>query len=118
VHFYGHSLFTTDELIAQDPELMLRFLRAALRGWHYAVENPDTVGELVQQHNPKADPALEVMRAVTLLPLVNTGEDHIGWMQPARWAAMAETLRAQDVLSGTLDITTVYDLTFLEQIYQ
>jgi NitT/TauT family transport system substrate-binding protein len=51
------------------------------------------------------------------LPLVNTGEDHIGWMKPEIWTGMAQTLREQGVLTQTVDVTQVYTMQFLEETY-
>jgi len=52
------------------------------------------------------------------LPLVNTGEDHIGWMTPEIWAGMETILRQQGVLEAPLDVTAVYTTRFLEAIYR
>jgi len=51
------------------------------------------------------------------LPLINTGEDYIGWMKPEMWAAMEETLREQGVLTSPLDVESAYTLQFLQEIY-
>jgi NitT/TauT family transport system substrate-binding protein len=118
VHFYGHTLFATDDLIAQNPDLVLRFLRATLNGWNYIIQNPTEDGKLVAVYNPKADVALENMRMNVMLPLVNTGEDYIGWMKPEIWSGMEKTLREQSVLAKPLDVTEVYTLQFLQQIYK
>jgi NitT/TauT family transport system substrate-binding protein len=118
IHFYGDVLITTDELIAQDPDLVQRFTRALLNGWTYAVENPETIGGFVQKYNPDAEEALENARMIASLPLVNTGEDHIGWLKPEVWASMAQTLREQDILTDPLDIEQVYTLQFLEEVYR
>jgi NitT/TauT family transport system substrate-binding protein len=118
IHFYGDTLFTTDDLIASDPDLVLRFLRATLKGWTWAVENPGQVGALVVKYQPDADAKLETAKMTASLPLVNTGEDFIGWMRPEVWAGMEKTLREQGVLTNTLDVEQVYTLQFLEEIYE
>lgn len=118
IHFYGDVLITTDKLIAQDPDLVQRFTRAVLQGWTYAVENPESIGEFVQKYNAKADKALENARMLASLPLINTGEDYIGWMKPEVWAGMERTLREQGVLSQALDVEQVYIMQFLEEIYK
>lgn len=118
IHFYGDVLITTDDLIAQNPELVQRFTRAVLKGWTYAVEHPAEVGAIVVKYNPKLDPTLETDKMAASLPLVNTGEDYIGWMKPEIWAGMEQTLRAQGVLTQPLTVDDVYTLQFLEQIYQ
>ncbi len=117
IHFYGDVLITTDDLIAKNPDLVQRFTRAALKGWTYAVENPAAIGAFVQKYKLDADVALENAKMTASLPLVNTGEDFIGWMRPGVWAGMEKTLREQGVLTNTLEVEQVYTLQFLEEIY-
>jgi NitT/TauT family transport system substrate-binding protein len=117
IHFYGDILITTDDLIAKDPGLVQRFTRATLKGWTYAVEHPESVGVFVQKYNQDANPELEVAKMTASIPLVNTGEDFIGWMKPEVWDEMERTLREQGVLSNSLDVSQVYTLRFLEEIY-
>ena len=118
IHFYGDVLIATDELIAQDPDLVRRFTRALLKGWAYTVESPETSGEFVQKYNPDAEKSLENARMIASLLLVNTGEDHIGWMKPEVWSGMERTLREQGVLTQALDVEQVYTMQFLEEIYK
>ena len=44
---------------------------------------------------------------VAAMPLINTGEDFIGWMKPNIWADMEQTLRKQSGVMKPLDITQV-----------
>lgn len=117
VHFYADSIFTSDALLAQNPDLALRFLRATLQGWRYAVEHPDEMGPLVAQYAPQADAGIETAKMTAALPLINTGEDQIGWMKPEAWARMAATLHEQGVLAQPADPAAAYTMQFLEAIY-
>jgi len=117
IHFYGDALVTTDDLITKDPDLVLRFLRATLKGWSFAVENPAAIGAIVAAYNTELDPDLEIAKMAASIPLVNTGEDFIGWMKPETWAGMERTLREQGLLAAPLDVTQAYTLDFLKQIY-
>jgi NitT/TauT family transport system substrate-binding protein len=117
-HNYGDTLIATDRLLAEDPDLALRFLRATLKGWTYAIENPDDVGGIVALYNPAADPALENQKMAASLPLVNTGEDFIGWMRLETWTRMEQALRDQGVLIAPLDVSQVFSQQFLEAIYK
>lgn len=117
IHFYADVLITTDDVIEQNPDLARRFLRATLKGWTWAVENSTAVGALVKIHRPEADADLEIAKMTASIPLVNTGEDFIGWMKPEIWASMEKTLREQGILTAPLDVTQVYTLRFLEEIY-
>jgi NitT/TauT family transport system substrate-binding protein len=117
IHNYGDTLVATDDLIAKNPDLVRRFLRATLKGWTYAVENSAAMGQMVLKYNSTADAALENDKMTASIPLVNTGEDHIGWMKPDVWAGMEKTLREQGVLTKTVTITDVYTMQFLNEIY-
>jgi NitT/TauT family transport system substrate-binding protein len=117
VHLTSDNIFTTDDFIAANPELVTRFLRATFKGWTYAVEHPNEVGPLVAKYNPKADVSLETDQMIASLPLINTGQDYIGWMKPDVWAGMEQTLRAQGVLTRPVNVTEVYTMQFLQEIY-
>lgn len=118
VHLYGDTIFATDDFIAKNPDLVRRFLRATLRGWTYAVENPTDIGPMVAKYKPDAVISVENAKMTASIPLVNTGEDYMGWMKPQMWAGMEKTLREQKVLTRPVDVTTVYTMQFLEEIYK
>ncbi len=117
VHFYGDTIFATDDSIAKNPDLVRRFLRATFKGWTYAVENPATIGAMVVKYNPDRDAALENAKMTASIPLVDTGEDTIGWMKPEVWAGMEQTLREQGVLTKPMDVTQVYTMQFVKEVY-
>jgi len=117
IHFYSDTLYATDDYIAANPDLVMRFLRATLKGWTYAIENPTLIAPMVAKYNPNADLKHETAQMTASLPLVNTGEDHIGWMKPEIWNGMERILREQGVLTTTLDVTQVYTMQFLEEAY-
>jgi NitT/TauT family transport system substrate-binding protein len=117
IHFYSDTLFASDDFISQNSDLVLRFTRATLKGWTFAIENPTAVGPMVLKYAPRADVALENAKMTATLPLVHTGEDHIGWMKPEVWTGMEKTLREQGVLTKTLTVADVYTLRFLKEVY-
>jgi NitT/TauT family transport system substrate-binding protein len=117
IHFYGDVIIATDDLIRKNPDLALRFTRATLRGWQYAVEHPEELGSDVKKYYPGADVGLESAKMTTSIPLVNTGDNPIGWMNNETWDGMANTLRAENVLKGPVNVKDVYTLQFLEEIY-
>lgn len=117
IHFYSDTLYARDDYLSTNPELVLRFLRATLKGWTFAIENPNLIAPMVAKYNPKADMQHETTMMTASLPLVNTGEDHIGWMKPEIWAGMEQILREQGVLNQPVDVTQIYTMQFLKEIY-
>ncbi len=47
IDFYGDSLFTTEHLTKENPDLVDRFLEASLKGWRYALENREQLIEKI-----------------------------------------------------------------------
>ena len=117
VHFFNDSIFSTDDFLAANPDLVTRFLRATLNGWRYAIENPDEAASLVEAYNPEVDIAFETDSLIASVPFIHTGEDHIGWMQEDVWQGIYGVLRKQEVLSGTIDVEQVFSMDFLVEIY-
>jgi NitT/TauT family transport system substrate-binding protein len=117
VHFYSDIIFTTDDFVANHPDLVTRFLRATFKGWTYTIENSTEVGNLVAQYNPEADPELENVKMLASLPLINTGEDYIGWMRPEVWEGMVETLETNQAITRPVEAGQVYTVQFLQEIY-
>jgi NitT/TauT family transport system substrate-binding protein len=117
VHSYADTIITTDDMIKKEPDLVLRFLRATLKGWTYAIENSNMVAPIVAKYNPKADLQHETTQMTASIPLVNTGEDHIGWMKPEIWTGMEQVLRKQGIITAPTDVTRVYTMQFLEESY-
>jgi hypothetical protein len=76
------------------------------------------VGSAVQKYNSSADPSLEIQKMLASLPLINTGEDYIGWMRPEIWVGMEQMLRQQGELTSSQEKSQVINMQFLEAIYK
>jgi len=118
VHFYSDSIITTDNLIATNPKLVQKFVRASLRGWSYAIENPEEIPAIVKIYDPKTDSAMDLQKMTASIRLVNTGVDHIGWMQSQIWTDMEQTLFDQKVITQEVNSKDLFDMQFVESIYK
>jgi NitT/TauT family transport system substrate-binding protein len=117
IHMYADTLITTDEMIAQNPELVERFLRATLRGWNKAIEDTDAAIAATMEYALEADIETQTQMMDASVPLIHTGEDQIGWMRAEVWQGMRDILLEQGILDEPVDLDTVYTMEFLESIY-
>ncbi len=117
VHFYADTIFTTDNFITNKPDLVSRFLRATLKGWRWAIENPDDAGLLALNYDPTLSRDLQVAQMLAGIPLIHTGEDQIGWMRSDVWQGMIGWLLEQGSLTESVESDEVYTMEFLQQIY-
>lgn len=58
IDFYGDNLFTTENEIKNHPARVKAFREASLKGWHYALQNPDEIIDLILQKYPPPGRAL------------------------------------------------------------
>ncbi|GAA4784417.1 ABC transporter substrate-binding protein [Microbacterium gilvum] len=77
---YGSSIFTTQELIDSDPELVSRFLQATAKGWEYFGANIDEVAEWIQEFTPDQSIDDVIRSSESLKDFIWTGDavEH-GW---------------------------------------
>lgn len=91
IDFYSDILFTSQAEIDEHPQRAEAFRRASLRGWRYAMDNPEQIIDLLlNQYSVKKSRAhlqfeAQAMRALVLPDLIE-----IGHMNPGRWQRMAE----------------------------
>jgi NitT/TauT family transport system substrate-binding protein len=117
VHFYSDTLVANDALLAENPDLVLRFLRATLRGHQFAIENPEIAIDATMPYAVVQDRDVQLAMLEASIPLIHTGQDHIGWMAPQIWQDMYDILLNYGLLDEPFDITTAYTLQFLDAIY-
>ncbi|HEY5672386.1 MAG TPA: ABC transporter substrate-binding protein [Malonomonas sp.] len=106
INFYGDAVFTSKKLIDENPELVEKFLAATLKGWRYALENPDEMVDYIASSLPRTHPVDDVRRynqfqaeninKHTSYPIVEPG--HIN---PYRWQKMHEALREAGMISSS-----------------
>lgn len=117
IDFYSDTLFTSDTLIEKNPELVQRFLRAALRGWDYAIRNSEEAVDITMKYARIQDRSLQMKMMAAQHPLIYTGEDSIGWMEDRVWQGMHQILFEQGVIQAPLsDIHSAFTNEFVEAI--
>jgi len=113
----GLTYVTSEEILQNQPELLTRFLRGALRGIQYAAEHPDEAIEITLTYTgPETDAAH--MRFMLDAELVDaqselTAENGWGWQSAEQWQALADMLKAQG-LPVEEDISGAFTTQILE----
>ena len=117
VHLYADTIFTTQQMIDENPELVTRFLNATLHGWQAAIEDPAAAVEDTLKYAREADRTLQTEMMDASVPLIFTGQDNIGWMKGDQWQAMYDILLHQHLLDRPFNVGDAYTLEFLDLIY-
>ena len=118
VRFYSDVVMTTDDLITSNPDLAQSFVAATLKGWRFAIENIGQSVDMILKYARIKDPSLQKKMLEAAVPLVHTGEKHIGWMTAEEWAHMYNILLDQKIITSPIDpFKDVFTNAFVEKTY-
>jgi len=106
IDFYSDILFTTEDELRNRPDRVEAMRRATLRGWRYAMDNPEEIIDLlIAKYNVKKTREHLRFEADAMRPLILHDLVEIGHMNPARWQHMADTFHR----AGIIDKKPVLD---------
>jgi len=118
IPFYSDTLVTTDKYLQEKPDIALRFMRASMKGWKVVVENAEEAVEMTMKYTADKDRTFQQDMVEAQMPLVHTGENPIGWMEPQIWQSMYQILVEQKILTEPVhDLQSVYTLDLLYALY-
>jgi NitT/TauT family transport system substrate-binding protein len=87
LELYSNGIAATDDYIAKNPDVLKRFVRAALKGWQFAIANPDKAAadqiQYVATLKPDAIVA-EIKIVADLAVTADTRKNGLGWFDPAK----------------------------------
>ncbi len=121
IDLYTDVLFTTEDTIANRPELVQAFLNASCSGAQWAVDNPDAAADylFLSYGTDMDEQTREVQRQGMLasVPLINPAGSRPCLMTLEAWQVAQEILLAQALLDNRLNLDEVFTLDFLDQFY-
>lgn len=113
----GLAYVSTTEMVAQNPEALGRFARAAIRGIQYARQHPDEAVEIVMRYTgDEADPAHQKFMLQTELADLDsaaTAEHGIGWQTAGQWQALEDMLVQYEAIAAPVPVEEIFTNQFL-----
>jgi NitT/TauT family transport system substrate-binding protein len=110
---YSNSIGTTEEYLTKNPDVVKKFVRAALRGWQYALAHPQEAAQIQLQYVKALNPdiiaeELEILKRVAVTPDVE--KNGFGTV------SMDKMKRTVDFMNNNVEIAG--DKLTAEQIYR
>ena len=118
---YAGLIVTSDKRIAQQPDLVQRFVDASIEGWYsYLNEGPAPGNALIRAANPEMTDALiaygiAAMKAHGILESGDAATLGIGAMRAERWKEFYDESVGQGLYPAGLDVTKAYTLHFVNR---
>lgn len=118
VNIYADVIFTTEQMIEDNPELVSRFITATLKGWEYALRFPEEAVEFTLLYNDPNNENLNYKFQLELLknsiPLIKPARIRsIGQMNYHNWKETISLLHKYNIIPESMEATDVYTTKFL-----
>jgi PAS domain S-box-containing protein len=108
IDFYGDNIFTTESELKNHAARAKAFREASLKGWSYALQNPDEIIDLIlRTYTPpgiRADRAHLKYEAEQVRQLIQPDLVEIGYMHSGRWQHIADTYKDLGLLPKNVDL--------------
>ncbi|OQX07955.1 MAG: hypothetical protein BWK73_26685 [Thiothrix lacustris] len=101
VDFYGDTLFTSERQVQEYPAQVAALRRAVVRGWQYALENPDDMISVLLKRYPQLHREALQFEAARIHDLMKPDIVKIGHMNAERWRRMADTFVKLGMVNDT-----------------
>ena len=114
IDLYADTLFTTEKMLSEKPDVVRKFVTATLRGWSSAIAAPEEAAQITVKYGSKLtyDHELAMMKAS--LPLLQPDAQPVGWMDAANWSATQKLLVDGGFQKAPIDIGKAFTVEFLK----
>ena len=113
--YYTPVLAANVDYAKQNPDTIRAFLRAAKKGYEFAIEKPDEAAEILCDQVPELAPSIELVRASQAYLAGQYQADASSWgvIDGTRWASFYEWLNENDLVEHKLDPKSGYTTEYL-----
>jgi ABC-type nitrate/sulfonate/bicarbonate transport system substrate-binding protein len=113
--YYTPLILTSEKLIAANPDLVKRFMRATSKGYDFAIQNPDEAADILLQQVPELQSSADIVKASQkwLAPQYKAEAARWGEQRAEVWQKFAEFALNARILDKPIDTTKVFSNDYL-----
>mgnify|MGYP001273128550 CR=1 FL=1 len=108
IDFCGDSLFTRGNLVRENPQVVADFVAASIKGWEYALQNPENVIDYIEKNFPRTFQRDDLsnfnrFQAKQIPALMETDIVPLGYIDPVHWRAMHKALQDAGLAASSFE---------------
>ena len=108
------SIFASDSYIKNNPEVIKKFIAASLKGWYFALDNPEKAVKDLKSVFPEMNEKLATAELASIKPLLcSGGAKYIGKAEDALWVKTQDLLSEVKLLPAGQDPKSYYTNAYL-----
>ncbi len=111
--YYTPVLITSENKIAQNPELVRKFMRATAKGYQYAMDNPDQAATILLKAVPELNQNLVAASQKYLVTQYQADAPRWGEMKPEVWINYADFMFNNKLIEKNIDTQKAFTNDFL-----
>jgi ABC-type nitrate/sulfonate/bicarbonate transport system substrate-binding protein len=120
--FYGNVLFATDQVLNEQQDALVRWLRATVKGWEYTVAHPDEAARFAVERSPdlglNVDQQIAQSKAqIDYVTSDLTRQKGLLWMDPATWQAGIDILDKLGQLTSPVKVDDIQTTALLDKAF-
>jgi len=113
--YYTPVLITSENKIAQNPELIRKFMRATAKGYQYSIDNPDQAAAILLKAVPELNQELVVASQKYLAAEYQADAPRWGEMKPEVWKDYADFMFNNQLIDKNIDTQKAFTNQFLPE---
>ncbi|NMC26825.1 MAG: ABC transporter substrate-binding protein [Syntrophomonadaceae bacterium] len=113
--YYTPVIIASEAKIAQNPELVKKFMRATAKGYAYAISNPDPAAAILMKSVPELNHDLVYASQKYLAQEYQADAPRWGEMKPEVWRNYADFMFANQLIEKNIDTGKAYTNQFLPE---
>ncbi len=117
IRMYAYVYFTTDQVLRERKDVVMRFVAASTKGWMYARERPEEAAEIVVRRATGLDRNMELRTLNNQIPYMTsiaTKQRGWGYMESNIWGALIETYKGLEQIPKLVSTDEVMTNEFIE----
>lgn len=113
--YYTPVIITSEKLIAEDPQIIERFMAAVARGYEYAIENPAESAEILLKHVPELSPESIKAGQEWVSPRYTDDAPRWGYQREEVWKDFGDWMFENGLIAREFDYQKAFTNRFLPE---
>ncbi len=116
INLVSNGLVTNEQLLADDPDLVARMIRASLRGLQYTIDNPDESFDLARTFIPEmTEEDVPTQKQVLAASITLWESDTPGLTSETAWQESVDFMVATGLLEAPVAVESLYSNEFVAE---
>ncbi len=112
IDLYADTLFTTETVLKEKPDMVRKFVAATLQGWSTAIGAPEEAAKITVKYGDKLNYDHELAMMKASAPLLKPDSKPVGFMDEAGWRSAQKLLLAAQFQKQAVDVAKAFTTKF------